>query len=189
MKDPVSGRLKDPSTGNNAFHLLLGNDYSTDFISTVLHLLLDRCPEGIRVGNKEGCYPLHMCFYRTELSADIILKVIQAYPLAASKADGYGLIPLFLCVMREDSNVDICKALCKVYPDGPKTMNLSHSYPLHFAAKKKRPNIDIIRILLKRFPAAANHINGKVNADHWLYVNSQYIYIADDLELLDRDGH
>jgi hypothetical protein len=103
------------------------------------------------------------------------LKVIEAYPLAASKADGYGLIPLFLCVMREDSTVDICKALCKVNPDGPKTMNLSHSYPLHFAAKKKRPNIDIIRILIKRFPAAANHINGKVNADNCLYENIQLI--------------
>ena len=82
------------------------------------------------------------------------MKVIEAYPLAASKADGYGLIPLFLCVMREDSTLDICKALCKVNPDGPKTMNLSHSYPLHFAAKKKRPKND--REDLKRLLSKSN---------------------------------
>jgi len=162
MKDPFAGRLKDPSTGNNAFHLLLGNDYSSEFISTVFYLLKDICPEGLRVGNKDGCYPLHMCFYRTELIEEIILKVIQEYPMAASKVDNYGLIPLFLCVMREDSSVNICKALCKAYPDGPKTMNLSHSYPLHFAAKKRRPNVDIIRTLIRRFPSAASHVNGNL---------------------------
>ena len=163
MKDAFSGRLKDISTGNNAFHMLLGNNYTTEFTLTVMQLLLVKCPEGLRVSNNDGCYPLHMCFlYRSQLSEEIITKVVQAYPSAASKADGYGLIPLFLCVMREDSTVEICKSLCKAYPDGPKTMNRSHSYPLHYAAKKKRPNIDIIRILVKRFPAAAAHVNGKL---------------------------
>jgi hypothetical protein len=158
-KDPLSGRLKVPETGDNAFHLLMGRHYEKSFMITVLTELLKVCPEGARAVNLEGSTPLHLCFTQYQLHLDIINLLLQVYPGAAKVADNQSLIPLFLCTMREDSTADICRALCKANPDGPNTKNKTGSFPLHFAAKRHKPNLEILQILLRRNPAAAGCMN------------------------------
>ena len=158
-KDPLSGRLKCPETGNNAYHWLLSGSYNKDFILKVLSKLLEVCPEGVRAINNHGSLPLHLCFARNQLHREVIDIILQAYPAGAGLADSQGLIPLFLCCMREDSHADYCKALCKAFPNGPSTKNKTNSYPLHFAAKRLSPNLEILSILIRRFPAAASAVN------------------------------
>lgn len=158
-RDPLSGRLKNPETGENAYHLLMSRGYEKDFMMTVLAELLKNCPEGVRAVNNEGSLPLHLSFTQYQLHLDLINTLVQAYPAGTKVADNQGLIPLFLCTMREDATAEICRVLCKANPDGPNTKNKTGSYPLHFAAKRHRPNLDILQILLRRNPTAAGCMN------------------------------
>ena len=154
-KDPLSGRLKDPDTGDNAYHMLLGRGYQKSFILAVLGVLLNVCPEGVRACNSAGSLPLHLSFMHNSLHADVIMTLLTAYPAGAGVANNLGLIPLFLCVMREDSSAELCRELCKAFPAGASTLNRTGSYPLHFAAKRLQPQMEILRILLRRNPDAA----------------------------------
>jgi len=158
-RDPLSGRLKSPETGENAYHLLMNRGYERDFMMTVLTELLKNCAEGVRATNNEGSLPLHLAFTQHTLHLDLINTLVQAYPAGTKVADNQGLIPLFLCTMREDATAEICRALCKANPDGPNSKNKTGSYPLHFAAKRHRPNLDILQILLRRNPTAAGCMN------------------------------
>lgn len=159
-KDPLSGRLKEATSGNNAYHLLFLGNFSLEFENAVFDKLMSVCPEGARATNNNGSTALHMALSAGRLNLHAIQKLITAYPAGASIIDNQGLIPLFLCCMREDASGEICKELCKVFPTGPSTQNKTHSFPLHFAAKRSRPNLDILRILIRRNPAAASAVNG-----------------------------
>lgn len=160
QKDPFAGRLQDSEHGNNSFHLVLSLGYGKDFMTTLLAVLIERCPEGLQRTNHRGYLPLHTYMVQDQLDIDIVNILLRAYPEAAGIPDGQGLIPLFPCVMRENANQEICKVLCKAFPDGPATKNKTHSYPLHFAAKRMNPNLEVLKILIRRNPSAASQING-----------------------------
>ena len=86
-KDPMAGRLKDPDTGNNAYHLLLGNDHSAEFVITVLKALLEKCPEGARAVNNKGSLPLHMCLSQQDIVFEAAGMLLRVYPGAAGHAN------------------------------------------------------------------------------------------------------
>jgi hypothetical protein len=159
QKDPLSGRLREPDSGNNAYHLLFIGNYPERFTETVLDKLLSICPEGAKAANNHGSLPLHLALTTYKLSISTIQKLIDVHPAGAGVADNDSLVPLFICCMREDATVDICKALCKAFPNGPATKNKTNSFPLHFAAKRTRPKVEIIRVLLRRNPLAASAVN------------------------------
>lgn len=156
--DPLAGRLRN-EFGDNSFHLLLGSYYNKSFVLPILDLLLAKCPEGLKVANKTGNYPIHLCFTQYPLNTEAILKILKVHPQSAELKNGLDMIPLFLCVMRDDASAEICKALCKCFPAGPATVNRTNSYPLHFATKRENPNKEILQILLRRYPEAASVTN------------------------------
>ena len=86
-KDAMAGRLKDPDTGNNSFHILLGNDHSPEFVVTVLRALLAKCPEGCRAVNNKGSMPLHMCLAQQDIVFEAAGLLLKAYPAAAGHAN------------------------------------------------------------------------------------------------------
>lgn len=86
-KDPMAGRLKDPETGNNSFHLLLGNDHAADFVTVVLKALLEKCPEGCKVPNNKGSLPLHLCLSQQDIVLEAAGMLLRSYPAAAGCAN------------------------------------------------------------------------------------------------------
>ena len=86
-KDPMAGRLKDPETGNNSYHLLLGNDHSSEFVITVLKALIEKCPEGVRAVNNKGSLPLHMCLSQQDIVFEAAGMLLKTYPGAAGHAN------------------------------------------------------------------------------------------------------
>lgn len=158
-QDPLAGLLRDPKTGNNAFHLLMDNGYKKEIILPILSFLVQYSPNGLQRKNSEGYLPLHLYLRQWQLESEVVDVLLKYFPEAAGQENGQGMIPLFTCVMREASSVDICRSLCKSFPNGPSTMNKTHSFPLHFAAKRSKPNKEILKILLRRFPSAAMHAN------------------------------
>ena len=178
QKDPHAGRLKQSFTNENAFHLLLNNDFlSANFVLTVLRRLIDVCPKGVQDVCSNGSLPLHVALRQRHVIEEAVLILIKgnqmllisvnfitftiylAYPDGSKAVMEHGIIPLFLAVMRDDASVKICKALCEANPLGPSTMNQSRSYPLHFACRRQRPNLTIIKLLIHANPLALSHIN------------------------------
>ena len=157
--DAVAGRLKDLTTGNTAYHLLVSGDHPVSFVLPVLQLLLEKCPEGIKVVNNDGSCPLHISLAQYDIVPEIVLILLKAYPGAAGIVNNQGLIPLFYCVMRDDPPVQLVREICRAYPLGPSTKNLTNSMPLHFACKRNRPSREVLTILLKRYPDAAKQCN------------------------------
>jgi hypothetical protein len=77
-KDPLAGRLKQPS-GDNSYHLLVGGRFSDSFKLAVLRALL-ACPkggEGARAVNSQGCTPLHLALAQYTLAQEVILLLLQ----------------------------------------------------------------------------------------------------------------
>jgi hypothetical protein len=48
-QDPLAARLKDPNTGNTAFHLILKSRMNSDVVQTVLKRLIEVSPLGLQV--------------------------------------------------------------------------------------------------------------------------------------------
>ena len=157
--DPVAGRLKDVTTGNTAYHLLVSGDHPVSFVLPVLQLLLEKCPDGVKIQNNDGSCPLHVSLAQYDIVIDIVLLLLKAFPGAAGIVNNQGLIPLFYCVMRENPSVQLVREICRAYPLGPSTKNLTNSMPLHFACKRHRPSREVLTILLKRYPDAAKQCN------------------------------
>lgn len=158
-KDPIAGRLEDPETGNNSYHIVLESSFSENVQMQILEALVASCPEGLKKKNKLGSLPLHICISQYDLKLNIALFLLKSFPDAAKVKDGYGLIPLFILSMRDDAPTTLCKELCKAFKDGPCTLNNSKSYPLHFASKRVKPNTEVLKILIRRFPGAAAQVN------------------------------
>ena len=88
-KDSMAGRLKDPDTGNNSYHLLLGNDHTPEFVLTVLKALLEKCPEGVRAVNNKGSLPLHMCLSQQDIIFEAAGLLLKTYPAAAGHSNNH----------------------------------------------------------------------------------------------------
>ena len=157
--DPIAGRLKDLTTGNTAYHLLVSGDHPVSFVLPVLQLLLEKCPDGVKVLNNDGSCPLHVSLAQYDIVNEIVLILLQAFPGAAGIVNNQGLTPLFYCVMRDNPSVQLVREMCRAYPLGPSTKNLTNSMPLHFACKRNRPSREVLTILLKRYPDAAKQCN------------------------------
>jgi ankyrin repeat protein len=151
-KDPNAGLLTD-ELGNNAYHLLLGSDYSRDIVMILLPLLLSRCPIGIQRVNRKNNLPLHLCLSQPVIIKEAAYLLLSAYPQACSMKNSDeegGWYPLFLTVMRDNSDFELSKTICKLCPDSVKQLNASGSLPIHFAVNRENPNIDILRMLVRR---------------------------------------
>ncbi len=151
-KDANAGLLRD-EFGNNAYHLLLGSDYSPEIVMTLLPLLLSRCPIGIQHVNHKKNLPLHLCLSQPVIIKEAAYLLLSAYPQGCSMKNSDeegGWYPLFLTVMRDNSDFELSKTICKLWPDSVKQFNSSGSLPIHFAVNRENPNIEILKMLVRR---------------------------------------
>lgn len=178
-KDPLAILYKQPDTGDNAVHLLVGTGLPLQFILPILKAMIKISPESLEKENLEQSLPLHSALRIPTVLPQVVLKLLEKFPQAATHPDNQGFIPLFLCVMREDSNENIVREICKAYKEGPMYLSQSNNYPLHFACKRFSPNKEVLKILLRRFPNAAQQVNkeGKLP----LHLLSE---MTDDLEAI-----
>ena len=152
-KDANAGLLRD-EFGNNAYHLLLGSDYSPEVVMTLLPLLLNRCPIGIQHVNNKKNLPLHLCLAQPVIIKEAAYLLLSAYPKGCSMKNSDeegGWYPLFLTVMRDNSDFELSKTICKLWPDSVKQLNASGSLPIHFAVNRENPNIKILQMLVRRY--------------------------------------
>lgn len=158
--DCNAGRMKNKETGNNSYHLLLGSNFSADFIIPLLKALILRTPLGLREKNITGSLPIHYLLSQPEIIIDAALLVINSYPESASIPEtSQGLLPIFLSIMRDNASIEIVEALCNAYPEGPSSFNQSNSLPLHYASKREFPNKEILKLLLYHNPNSAKIVN------------------------------
>jgi hypothetical protein len=151
--------LKLSPSGNTAYHLLVGSDYPESFILPLLDEFLRINPLGTKIQNKAGNLPLHCSLYQPVIFDAVALKLLAAYPGAASIANDSQLIPLFFAVMRDNSSFELCKAMCKAYPDSVRATNRTKSLPLHFACKRRHPNRLLLEMLTRRYREGAAWMN------------------------------
>lgn len=79
-KDINACLLKSATTGNNAYHLLVGSDFPKEFILPLLEAFLNVNSIGASATNMTNNTPLHFSLSQPIILIEVALKLLKAYP-------------------------------------------------------------------------------------------------------------
>ncbi len=118
----------------------------------VLKEILFAYPDAVKVPNKEGKLPLHICACNTDV--DKLSTVFSAFPYAISIPDKNGWIPMMHAAYTCKS-VEVIQFLHESFPDAIRRPHQSGRLPLHYAAVTCHSS-RVMKYLIDTYPAAAS---------------------------------
>jgi ankyrin repeat protein len=121
----------------------------------VIHVLLQRWPEGIRAEDEQGHTPLHYATMRGKTSA--VWMLLVRWPQGARSKSKCGTTPLHIATSMGCTNM--IELLLECWPLGICDKTQDGSTPLHWAAEKGR--VEAVKLLLRLWPAGMMERNAK----------------------------
>ena len=118
----------------------------------VLKEILFAYPDAVKVPNKEGKLPLHICACNTDV--DKLSTVFSAFPHAISTPDKNGWIPMMHAAYTCKS-VEVIQFLHESFPDAIRRPHQSGRLPLHYAAVTCHSS-RVMKYIIDTYPAAAS---------------------------------
>lgn len=118
----------------------------------VLKEILFAYPDAVKVPNKEGKLPLHICACNTDV--DKLGTVFSAFPHAISIPDKNGWIPMMHAAYTCKS-VEVIQFLHESFPDAIRRPHQSGRLPLHYAAVTCHSS-RVMKFIIDTYPAAAS---------------------------------
>lgn len=118
----------------------------------ILKEILFAYPDAVKVPNKEGKLPLHLCACNTDL--DKLATVFSAFPHAISIPDKNGWIPMMHAAYTCKS-IEVIQFLHENFAESIKRPHQSGRLPLHYAAVTCHSS-KVMKYLLDLYPQAAS---------------------------------
>ena len=134
-------------------HLLLAAQLKEES-KAVLDRMISEYPKSLEVPTDRGFLALHYAVaFESSEREEVILKLLQAYPQAASHSSKEGKLPLHALCASYNPKDTVVEAILEAYPASIQTANIKGQIPLHTAcaAAQKLP---FIKKLVELFPSA-----------------------------------
>lgn len=114
-----------------------------------VRLVVNTCPEAVRVRDQEGFLPLHWaCYHGAGL--DILKLLLGAWPESVKENISQGRLPLHLAC-RQSASLDRIRFLVDKYPGALDAPTSQGMLPLHYACRDAAP-LDVVQHLVDQGP-------------------------------------
>ena len=167
---PDSLRHQDFADMTPLYYFCYNRKFGDEVGLEILKLLLEKCPESVRLVARFGNLPIHAA--ASFQSADFCRMLIDKYPGSERLTSEDGLLP-FHWACHNAHTITTAKYLYEIYPESISVADTTtlESYPIHWAIKgiirlPGEPNapetaVEILRFLLKCDPNVASHRNAQ----------------------------